>query len=252
MNRLFLEDGRFIDLGLPLDISIPLQFNSKNVRAWYVDPPVSEPVRTAQYTGSVAEGGAVNFRNVFFNPHGHGTHTECLGHITKHLYSINDVLEKYFFRAQVISILPKRRTNGSQIDFVITAEQLLQQNLYTEALIIRTLPNEVSKRQRNYSSTNPPYFEAECADILIQNGVKHLLVDLPSVDREEDNGVLAFHHRFWEVPDRPNFERTITELVFVKNEIQDGEYVLNLQLAPFVNDASPSRPVLYAIQDPTK
>lgn len=248
MNRVLLEDGRAIDLNAPLDISLPLRFDSTNVRAWYVEPPVCEPVRTQQYTGSVAEGGAVNFRNVFFNPHGHGTHTECLGHITSHVYSVNDVLQYFFFKARLISLLPKRRVNGNKVDFVITADQLEKLDLDTEALIVRTLPNESTKRVRNYSNTNPPYFEAECADVLIKRGIKHLLVDLPSVDREEDGGVLAFHHRFWEVPERPNFERTITELVYVRNEILDGEYLLNLQMAPFVNDASPSRPVLYAIQ----
>ena len=76
-------------------------------------------------------------------------------------------------------------------------------------------------------------------------GVKHLLIDLPSVDRESDGGVLAFHHAFWEVPNNPNHERTITEMVYVPTEIKDGNYLLNLQMAPFENDASPSRPVLY-------
>ena len=77
--------------------------------------------------------------------------------------------------------------------------------------------------------------------------VKHLLVDLPSVDREEDKGELAFHHAFWDVPNKPNLERTITELIFVENKIPDGKYLLEIQMAPFENDASPSRPVLYKI-----
>ena len=42
-------------------------------------------------------------------------------------------------------------------------------------------------------------------------------------------------------------EKTITEMIYVPNEISDGLYVLNLQIAPFENDASPSKPVLYKV-----
>jgi hypothetical protein len=34
---------------------------------------------------------------------------------------------------------------------------------------------------------------------------------------------------------------------FVSDEVKDGTYLLNLQIASFENDASPSKPVLYAI-----
>jgi kynurenine formamidase len=100
----------------------------------------------------------------------------------------------------------------------------------------------------NYSGTNPCYFDIEIVDLLNEYGVKHFLVDQPSVDREEDGGALAFHHAFWNVPDNPNFERTITELIYVPNDVVDGTYILEIQLAAFQNDASPSRPILYKIQ----
>ena len=82
---------------------------------------------------------------------------------------------------------------------------------------------------------------------LIAQGVKHFLIDLPSVDKELDNGLLAAHHAFWEHPERTNLERTITELVYVPNSIIDGLYLLNLQIASFENDASPSKPVIYML-----
>ena len=73
--QLFLKDGRYIILNEGIDCSIPLSASEQNPRAWYVDQPVIEPVRGNGWVGAVAEGGSVNFRNVFFNPHGHGTHT---------------------------------------------------------------------------------------------------------------------------------------------------------------------------------
>ena len=34
----------------------------------------------------------------------------------------------------------------------------------------------------------------------------------------------------------------------INEEIQEGSYILNLQIASFENDASPSKPVLYKIE----
>jgi kynurenine formamidase len=247
--KLLLNNTEYIETDQPIDISISLSNTDSNPKAWYVDTPIFEPVRTEHYTGSVAEGGSVNFRNIFFNPHGHGTHTECLGHITKEVHSINQSLTKFFFKARLVSIDPIERKNGDgDMDLVVTSDLITEEMLTEEALIIRTLPNDLKKKSMDYSSTNPIYFDVDCARKIVQAGVKHLLIDLPSVDRENDNGELAFHHAFWEVPDNPNFERTITELIFVNDKVDDGCYVLNFQVAPFENDASPSRPVLYSIQ----
>jgi hypothetical protein len=33
----------------------------------------------------------------------------------------------------------------------------------------------------------------------------------------------------------------------VSNKVEDGEYLLNLMIAPFENDATPSKPILYKI-----
>ena len=244
--KLFLEKNTFIDTSEPIDISIPLSDTEENPKAWYVEKPTFEPVRNKNYIGSVLEGGDVNFRDVFFNPHGHGTHTECLGHITEQVYSINKTLDTFFFNAKLITIAPLERKNkDGNLDLVISPWQI--ENLIDdcEALIIRTSPNSIEKKSMNYSATNPPYYDVDCVALLLEKGIKHLLIDLPSVDRESDNGKLAFHHAFWEVPKNPNFDRTITEMIYVDDTVEDGEYILNLQVAPFENDASPSRPVLY-------
>ena len=100
----------------------------------------------------------------------------------------------------------------------------------------------------NYSSSNPPYIEAASAAWMREQNIKHLLLDLPSVDREEDGGALAAHKAFWNYPENPRMDATITELIYAPDSIPDGYYLLNLQIAPFENDASPSRPVLYQIE----
>ena len=247
-----------IDLSKPIDISIPLTNTDENPIAWYIDKPVIEPVVFGDWIGKVSEGkSATNFNNIFFNPHGHGTHTECLGHITRDFYSINQCLKEFFFLAELITVVPE--IHGE--DLVITLDNILvaldltlKRGAPKEALIIRTLPNSVSKKSLKYSNTNPPYLADDAALFIRQSGIQHLLVDLPSVDKEKDDGKLLAHKAFWNVTDVNNLNEdarldcTITEMIFVPDAVQDGTYVLNLQIASFENDASPSKPILYAIE----
>lgn len=64
-------------------------------------------------------------------------------------------------------------------------------------------------------------------------GVKHLLIDLPSIDKEKDEGRLEAHNAFWNTQGKVRMEATITEFIFVPNSVTDGSYLLNLQIAPF-------------------
>lgn len=240
-----------VDLSKPLDISIPLAPDGP--RAWYVDRLKSFPVVNENFIGSVESGGAVNFRNIEFNPHGHGTHTESFGHISPGIESVNNCVKEFFFIAKLCSIAPQKNKrdegwmkNGDDIITKTQIEFAMGNNL-PEALIIRTLPNELSKLKRNYSDSNFSYFEPGALKFLAEKNVQHLLVDLPSVDRESDGGKLLAHREFWNYPAHARTHCSITEFVFVPDQIQDGEYLLNLQFAPFENDASPSRPVLFSM-----
>lgn len=226
-----------------IDISIPFRTTEDATSAWYVDPITIEPVRGDGFVGSIKEGGSVNFNNITLNPHGNGTHTECVGHIAPECFSVNQQLKQWMFEALLISIQPEE----SEDDDVITLNQIKGAigNERPEALILRSLPNSAEKLHKNYSNTNPPYLEAKAASWMAEIGIDHLLLDLPSVDREVDGGSLAAHKAFWNYPKAPRFQATITELIFVPNSVTDGRYLLNLQVAPIESDASPSRPVLY-------
>jgi len=240
-----------IDLSNPVDISIPLSNTNENPIAWYIEKPAIEPVKFGDWIGKVSEGSSTNFNNIFFNPHGHGTHTECLGHITHDFYSINQCLKQFFFFAELISVEPAI----SNDDLIITKDQIenLLNDKLPEALIIRTLPNSDAKKSKNYSNSNPAYLTEAAAIYIKEIGIQHLLIDLPSVDREEDEGKLLAHKAFWNVKNTKNLNSdarlncTITEMIYVENQVVDGSYILNLQIASFENDASPSKPVLYKI-----
>ncbi|WP_124978987.1 cyclase family protein [Nonlabens xiamenensis] len=231
-----------IDLSQPLDISLAIQ-DQGGVGAWYIEQPAIKHVEVDGYVGKVALGGSTNFNNIHFNPHSHGTHTECLGHITEQFHSVNNALKKSFFKTQLITVTPNRQGE----DLVITQELIPELENAVEAVVLRTLPNTQEKRQRNYSNTNPPYVDEGLMHRFRESGIQHFLIDLPSVDKEKDDGALLAHKAFWNLQEAPRLNATITELVYVPDEIEDGLFMMDLQIAPIENDAAPSRPVLYRL-----
>jgi kynurenine formamidase len=161
-------------------------------------------------------------------------------------------LKQFFFFAKLISVQPELQHD----DLVISKIQIENalNGSSPEALVIRTVPNNSDKLSKKYSNTNPPYLSEDAAIFIRENGIQHLLIDLPSVDKEEDGGELLAHKAFWNVKNGnelnsdARLDCTITEMIFVSNQILDGSYILNLQIASFENDASPSKPILYQVQ----
>jgi kynurenine formamidase len=233
-----------VNLSQGFDISIPLKAGFDNPNCFYAPAPEFEPVRAGNFVGDTTQGGAVNFKNVRFNPHGNGTHTECVGHIAKERFVINDCLKTFHFMAKLVTIYPEKAENGDRVIRVHQIKEILEQH-ETQALILRTMPNDDLKKLTNYSNANPPYLEEEAMQYIVECGIIHFLTDLPSVDREEDGGKLLAHRAFWQYPNNIRTESTITEMIYVQDSIKDGYYLLNLQIASFELDASPSKPVLY-------
>jgi kynurenine formamidase len=235
------------DLSSPIDISIPLKEEPhQHVSAFYLPDIKYQAAESGSFVGSVQRGGSCNVNNIYFSPHGNGTHTECIGHITKEKYSINDCLKEFFFMALLVTVIPEERDG----DKIVSKEQLQKQigSHRPDALLIRTLPNDENKKSRNYSGSNPPYIHHEAAGLVCEMGIKQLLIDLPSMDKEDDGGKLLAHRAFWNYPAAPRIRSTITELIYVPPSVADGMYFLNLQVASFDNDASPSRPVLFPLK----
>ena len=266
------------DLSQPIDISIPLKEGAKNPNCYYAENPNFETIRFGEtFVGSVAEGGACNYQKVTITPHGNGTHTECYGHLNnqeKNLVTINQSLKKFWFVARLISIKPAKITKedlendsfkdlkeiaaeGDEVILKKDLEEILNdvenKNISYDALIIRTLPNNTSKKTRQYSGTNPLYLEPSIGSFLAKKNINNLLLDLPSVDRESDKGKLSVHKGFWNILEKngkKDFSKvrenaTITELIFVENTVKDDFYLLNLQIPSLEIDATPSKPVLY-------
>ncbi|MEE9439525.1 MAG: cyclase family protein [Saprospiraceae bacterium] len=240
-NRTYIAD-----MSTPIDISIPLIPGNKGPNCFWAPTFEAKPVIDGDWIGDTTQGGNLNFKTVRINPHGNGTHTECVGHISKEKINIIDVLTNFHHIAQVVTIQPIVLDNG---DRVITLQQI--ENITFKsgitALIIRTIPNTDDKLSMVYTDTNPPYTEPAAIAHIVNQGVLHLLLDLPSVDREQDEGKLSAHKTFWNYPSTIDMKKTITEMIYVPNAVKDGLYLLNLQIASFALDASPSKPILYPL-----
>jgi kynurenine formamidase len=239
------------DPAAPLDISLPLVSGPDQVNCFWAEPVQFDTIRVGSFVGSVALGGSTNYQRVHLTPHGNGTHTECYGHISPDPEAtLNRCLRRFLFVARVVSVAPRPQPNGDLVVLLADVQAALAaqpDRSIPEALVLRTLPNDAAKRSRQYSGTNPTYTEPALAHFLVENNVQHFLLDLPSVDREEDAGQLLAHHAFWRYPAQPRCGATITELIFVPDEVEDGLYLLNIQITSLELDASPSKPVLYRL-----
>lgn len=246
-----------VDTTRSIDLSIAVNCDkSTGAKAWYIDPPKKSPVRLGDWIGNVGQGGSVNFNDLMVNPHAHGTHTESLGHISPHQESVDGLLSEYFFETLVVSVTVAPN-EGITRDMLQERIEDCQKHSDkgpgfwsrgSRALILRTLPNHRDKLTTNYDHIGWPYLMAEAADFLAEIGVQHLLIDTPSVDPEKDQGALLAHKAYWQWPDCPRIQATITEFIFVPDQVKDGAYLLELQTAPIVNDATFSRPLIYAIE----
>jgi arylformamidase len=191
-----------------------------------------------------------------------------VGHLTFDALSVRDLLLDSFAFALVVSVAPQAASQTTESteprphtdDLLITRAALEGASKSFgqshDALVVRTLPNDASKLIRQYGSgAGTPYFTADAMRWIVAHGVRHLVVDLPSVDRGDDGGLLTTHRIFWNVAagsttttSETRLHCTITELAYIENSVADGEYLLNLQIAPFMADAAPSRPVLLTLE----
>lgn len=239
------------------DLTLPLTPGGPNVNCYYADEVTDTTIEAGSFIGSVAQGGSVNYRRLGLTPHGNGTHTECYGHIsdnpTATLYNCH---HDFVLEALLVSVPLTTLPNQDLVFTLASLQQAIVEvggiAAMPKALIVRTLPNLDSKCQAQYSGKNPPYPEPGIGSWLASQGVMHWLVDLPSVDRERDNGVLANHKGFWQVSDRGSNgyrnqaaqareQATITELTYIPDHVKDGRYRLYLMPMALHSDAAPSR-----------
>jgi kynurenine formamidase len=261
------------DLRDPLPLAIPMDFNGAQPSHFAAPPAAAAALHVPGFVGDTRAGGSCNCEELRLVPHCNGTHTECVGHVTDERVAISEVLRGGLFLALLVSVRPQPASATAETtvpppspeDLLVTASALAGATrglLPAEptavgprppALVVRTLPNGSDKLTRRYQGPSPaPYFSREAADWVVAQGIDHLVLDLPSMDRAQDGGQLTAHRRYWGLPpgsrhlaDSRRPQATITELAWIAPTLHDGWYLLDLQVPAFLTDAVPSRPLLY-------
>lgn len=241
------------DMARGISLAIPLRFEGAQPSFFGAPPASSATVSSGDWVGDTRKGGSCNVREYRFVAHCNGTHTECVGHMVDEPVRVNDQLSGTLLPATLVSIKP----TDEAINATLMQAALLchPNNAFHKALIVRTLPNGDDKQSRRYDGPRPaPYLTTDAMRILVNAGVEHLLVDLPSLDPAHDEGRMAAHRVFWAMPEQSHSLAdarrpggTVTELIYVPDSVHDGYYLLDLQIPAFMTDAAPSRPVIYPV-----
>jgi arylformamidase len=257
------------DLADPLPIAIPLDFDGPQPAAFGAEPARARVVRGNGFVGDTREGGSCNHEQLTLTPHGNGTHTECVGHLTDERISVSETVRGGLYLALLVSVHPVAASATSEAshpapaaaDRVITAVALQaaaarHPAINAQALVLRTLPCGLERLSHAYEGPAPaPYLTLQATAWLVERGIEHLVLDLPSADRVADGGHLAAHRLFFGLPpgsrrasEATRAQASITELAYIAPTIRDGLYLLDLQLPAFLSDAAPSRPVLFPVR----
>jgi len=239
-----------VNINKPISLAIKQNFNQQQPNFFQAPKAKHVPLKTNTFIGDINRGASCNVSHIELTPHCNGTHTETVNHIRKDsVLDVHQATMEGLIPAIIISVKSYAKKVGER-DLIITKESIakfLSHKILPEsfALIIRTYPNEQDKLNKNYTEKNNiPFFSLEAIKYINTLPIKHLLVDMPSIDRIYDSKTMPNHHAFWESDET----KTITELIYVDKKIKDGLYLLNLQVPAFTLESAPSRPIIYSLK----
>lgn len=258
-----------VDISNPVCLAIPVQFNGEQPNHFGVPTAKERSIEEDGFIGDTKRGGSCNVSEITFIPHCNGTHTESIGHIVNEKFGVAGALVNGLMPAVLVSVEPQltaetdddyRPTPVASDRFISKASLKKSLDGYADeqlqGVVIRTLSHQNEKPTARYGENiDPPFLSIDAIDYLVSRGVSHLVVDIPSVDKMYDDGLLTVHHRFWQVEESTHtlnpdsaLHKTITEMVFIPDSVGDGFYLLDLQVPAFMSDAAPSKPLLYKLE----
>jgi len=262
------DDTYQADLSQQQSIAITLLPNGDQPSHFGVAACTSETIVEGDFIGDTNRGGSCNCNLLTLTPHCNGTHTESIAHVVNQDFPVYNAIDESLFPTVLVSIDAKIASKVDEKYFpsmdsdnrVVTRSQLETSlaNYSDQQLVglaVRTLPNPSSKKSAVYDTNNYPiYFTNDAMNYIYARGVKHLMVDFPSVDKMYDDGELSNHRIFWnvelgnvELDSNAQTNKTISEMIYAAPSIEDGFYICNLQIPEIDTDAVPSRPVLFKL-----
>jgi kynurenine formamidase len=257
------------DLAAGLSLARVVDFHGPQLRCFGAAPATSVPLEVGGFSGRVTRGASCNSSVLTLTPHANGTHTESVGHLTVERVDVQALIPQRLLLAVLLTVEPELAADSSEStvprardeDRLITRAGVAQawpaplsERMSARAAVIRTQPNERQKFTEQ-SAAAAPFLSVEAVTLLVERGIEHLVLDVPSADRASDGGALTAHRIFFGLPPASTqlaqarrAECTITELAYIADAIADGWYLLALQAPAITGEAVPSRPVLYPLR----
>lgn len=239
-----------------VSISIPIHFNNDNNPKFYDERnPKKEFYTDNDVEYKVKNNSGCNVPFIKLNIHCSGTHTETAAHVFNDAYAIGSFSDLNFIPALLISLNPTSATDDGYHSQISADDKIISKNIleecigseteFMDCIIIRTLPNNKDKKNRNYNHFSYPFLSNDAVKFLKNKGVKHIIIDTPSIDRSDDGGQLKNHKIFFLNDDKSINKNTITELAYIPNKCTDGKYFVYIGFPNFQLDAAPSNPIIY-------
>ncbi len=258
-----VDTRAFFELGLPLDFAGP------QARAFGGPLASAQTFEQGGFRGDTSRGGPCNVRQLQLSPHLNGTHTESAAHLSSKGPALDACSWPSLLPATLLQVEPVAAAESSDTlgpaslpgDRVIDS-RMLEAALehadpaWRQALLLRVMPLEHEAFRDWQDPCDTPYFSPAALRLLREEGVEHLLCELPSVDRLDDGGLLQAHRAWWNLSDTNNPDvpgegrrRSITELALLPPELKQGPGLLELLPPRFRSDAAPSAPRFYPLLD---
>ena len=248
-----------VNFDAAVSLALTLDFARDHPRHFGAPAARSAALEIGGFNGSVARGASCNCQSIMLVPHCNGTHTESVSHLTVQSLALQNVVPAGPITALLLTVPPQLHTGTNETsspaprgdDRLITLKALesacgaggrWRSAPSPRALLLRT--------GTHWKDNAPPYLSAELARALVARGIEHLVTDLPSVDRLQDEGLLTTHRIFFGLPAgstdiaaATRAQCTITELATFPATLDDGPCAVQLQIPAFSGDAVPSRPL---------
>ena len=92
------------DLGSPVSIAIPLDFDGPQPSCFDAPRAEARPFRAGPFVGDTRAGGSCNCEILTLAPHCNGTHTECVGHVTDDRVAVSERVPGGLCLARLVTV----------------------------------------------------------------------------------------------------------------------------------------------------
>ena len=292
------------DMRVGVDCSIavtPYETAHLQPEAFGLPSAAAAPFTSGGFVASVDAGASINCAVVSsMCAHSNGTHTECVGHVLPGRVTLGTFAQTFgppggIFPAVLLSVRPETlEASGDAYAPGLPGDKVISYNSISRALdalsarlstaygssaaagaphamlaaggalCLRSWPNTSMKKLARWTGANAPYPTPSAINLALALGAAHIVIDLPSLDREVDGGAMLSHRAWWALPPRPfagdasatkddsiansGANRLATELAYFPDDCDDGLYFVNIAVAPIDLDAAPSRLTLHAAE----